>query len=245
MRKLLIAWTACASLVLLAAPFGVCAETVVVEASKDNTLYESSSGVTSNGAGDYIFSGAVNNGALRRAIFAFPVADSIPSGATIVSAALTLYMSKTIAGPVENTLHRVLTDWGEGDSDAPEQEGAGAPAQPGDATWIHTTFDTDFWTNPGGDFVSAPSAGQTVAGNGFYTWSDSAMVADVQGWLDEPGTNFGWILRGGETSPPSAKRFNSRTHENPDRQPTLEIEFTPPVPVDRTTWGQIKAVYGQ
>jgi hypothetical protein len=31
-------------------------------------------------------------------------------------------------------LHRVLADWGEGTSDAPEEEGQGAAAMPGDAT---------------------------------------------------------------------------------------------------------------
>ena len=61
------------------------AETVTIEASQDNTLYESSQGVLSNGSGTFIFSGQTDGAGLRRAVVAFKDLSAIPSGATITS----------------------------------------------------------------------------------------------------------------------------------------------------------------
>jgi hypothetical protein len=54
------------------------------------------------------------------------------------------------------------------------------------------------------------------------------MIADVQGWLDDTSTNFGWLLRGSEAGLQTAKRFDSREVSNPSNRPELTIEFTPP-----------------
>ena len=40
-------------------------------------------------------------------------------------------------------IHRLTRDWGEGASDAPNEEGAGAPSEPGDASWNFAFFDSD------------------------------------------------------------------------------------------------------
>jgi spore coat protein A len=65
--------------------------------------------------------------------------------------------------------------------------------------------------------------------NGFYAWTTTAqMVADVQGWLDAPATNFGWIVIGNEVDSRVVKRFDSRENATSSRRPALEITFTPP-----------------
>src|SRR3954452_18273956 len=71
-------------------------------ASKDNTLYSSSSGNRSNGAGSYFFTGVTSQGGIRRGVVAFDL-TSLPAGSTINAATLTLHMSRTIAQaePVE------------------------------------------------------------------------------------------------------------------------------------------------
>jgi hypothetical protein len=56
------------------------------------------------------------------------------------------------------------------------------------------------------------------------------MVADVQAWLDGSASNYGWIVRSNENTTRVAKRFNSRTHSDATRRPTLTITFTLPVP---------------
>ncbi len=93
-------------------------------------------------------------------------------------------------------------------------------------------FDTEQWSIPGGDFVADASATQTVSGPGFpaptpYTWSSAAMVADVQSWLDAPGSNFGWIMIGDESTATTAKHFYSRGDTTlPTLRPMLTIEFS-------------------
>ena len=139
-------------------------------------------------------------GELRRGVLAFDIAGHVPAGSTITAVSLSMNMSMT---PLETArtveLHKLLADWGEGTSHAPVEEGDGAPATPNDATWRHRFFDTIFWTNEGGDFSATVSASQSVGGIGQYTWSSAQMVADVQSWLDNPGSNFGWLVLGDET----------------------------------------------
>ena len=136
-------------------------------------------------------------------------------------------MSQTIAGSRNITLHRVLADWGEGDSNAPGEEGGGTAPAANDATWRHTFFPTSLWTKLGGDFSTTVSASTAVGGNGTYTWgSTPQMVADVQGWLDQPENNFGWMLRGDEANSTTAKRFDTKEAAAADR-PVLLVEFTP------------------
>lgn len=203
------------------------ADTVTLSAAKDNTLYEDAAGALSNGAGEFMFSGMTGAGTIRRALLAFDIAGSIPAGSTITGATLTLHMSRTSAGDKTVDLHRLLMDWGEGASDAPGTEGAGAAAQLGDATWLHTFYDTGFWPGTGGDFSPVLSDSQLVGGDGFYTWSSAQMADDVQMWLDDPAKSFGWAVIGDEGTVQTAKRFD--THENiePAFRPVLEVVFVP------------------
>jgi hypothetical protein len=41
------------------------------------------------------------------------------------------------------------------------------------------------------------------------------MVADVQSWLNSPGSNFGWLVLGDESVAGSAKRFDTRESASP------------------------------
>jgi hypothetical protein len=212
---------------------------IVINPSKDNTLYEydPAEGDHSNGAGFHFFAGENGMGELRRGVLAFDVAGAIPAGATITGVSLTMNMSMTPAGAKTVELHKLLAEWGEGTSHAPMGEGDGAPATPNDATWRHRFFDTIFWTNEGGDFSATVSASQSVGGIGQYTWSSRQMVADVQSWLDDPASNFGWLVLGDETTIATAKRFDTRESASP---PMLTIQYrvvaTPrarPTPVPR------------
>jgi len=214
----------------LSIPQPAAADTVAIAPLKDNTLYEDPAGALSNGRGQNFFSGANGAGLRHRGIIAFDIAANIPEGSTINSANLTLHMSRTIGDPVTISLHRCLAHWGEGNSIAPGNEGRGAPAAPSDATWLHTFYDASFWSNPGGDLSSPPSSALLVADVNFYTWpSTTQVVADVQSWLDSPPMNSGWILIAeNESTPRTAKRFDTRENTNPNFRPVLQVEFTPP-----------------
>ncbi|SRR5260221_4638586 len=63
-------------------------------------------------------------------------------------------------------------------------------------------------------------------------------MADLQLWLDHPGTNFGWMLISqSEDTPFTARRFASR--EDPfGRGPTLTVDFdVVPEPSALALWG--------
>jgi hypothetical protein len=53
------------------------------------------------------------------------------------------------------------------------------------------------------------------------------MVADVQMWLDNPVSNFGWMIRGDETATRTARRYNSRENPAAGSRPRLIVQYMP------------------
>ena len=182
----------------------------------------SEDGSLTNGGGEYAFIGQTKDGFDRRALIAFDIAGGIPSGATINSVSLELNFSRTKNNNLETTaLHRVLVDWGEGTAAAQQGgEGQGAPAGTGDATWSHYDYPANQWASPGGDYdTGTVSASTPVGGNGNYTWTSAQLAIEVQGWLDTPASNFGWIVIGNEGAIETAKRFDSAAERQPQQSP--------------------------
>lgn len=218
------------------------AEILHLTPSKDNTLYESSDGSLSNGIGFYLFVGATADNGTRRTLLRFDL-SSIPRGSVLRSAELTLYMDKSNAGEVTVGAHVLLADWGEGPSAGTRGEGLGASAARGDATWLHAFFPDAPWSQPGGDFVDSPSAGQRIDGIGAYSWTGDQLRDDVQHWIDHPADNFGWMLIGEEGQTSTAKRFVSRDAADPQRHPTLRVDYAlPAVPFPRSDFNGDGAV---
>src|SRR5690349_5045915 len=86
----------------------------------------------------------------------FETADgsASPTNAVINSVTLTIHSSGTgFSGDPSVTLHRVTKNWSEGPSSG--FNGRGAVSAAGDATWLHTSFNSQLWSTPGGDFVAA------------------------------------------------------------------------------------------
>lgn len=206
------------------------ADSTIVPAAQDATLIEEPQGAFASGSGPAIFAGRIAAAlqSLRRGLVRFDIAAVVPPGSTIDQVRLRLNVSiAPNAGPVTVRLHRVRESWGEGASSS--FGGGGAPSQSGDATWIHRFHDDVFWAVPGGDFDPATRAEAIVDPIGSYVWGPTAdMAADVQSWLDDPTTNFGWMLLGDETRPQTARRFDARESPDPLVRPALEIIYTPP-----------------
>ena len=198
--------------------------TVTLEAAQDNTLYESELGTISNGQGEYLFAGNTKDKGLRRALVQFDLSEISPVG-TITEATLSLSVSRSVvAGDSSVTVHAVQAAWGEGTSDAQGQEGAGATAESGDATWLHAFFDTDLWATPGGDFAPVASATAIVGGSGSYDWSSPELTADVAGWASGNTANYGWAVLSEESAETTAKRYDSR-EATEGQGPTLTITY--------------------
>ena len=208
--------------------------TVSIVADKDNTLFESATGSLSNGAGDELFTGKTNNGEIRRTLLHFDF-SSIPANATISSVNLSLQVTKQRGGTHSVALRRLTSDWGEGTSVVAGQGGGGTAATTGDATWLHTFFNTSTWNTNGGDFVSQVSGITTVSGNGAISITDPQMVVDVQNWVDGTNLNFGWLVIGDEGQNATAKRFASREHATNSFRPTLTITYNTSTSIDEST----------
>lgn len=205
------------------------ADVLTVTADRDNTLYEDAQGDVSNALGVDIFAGRTDVGILRRAVVRFNL-GAIPAGSTVTGVTVQLRLNRAKTGTFNVFLHRALADWGEGTSSDGQSTGQGTVATTNDATWLHRFYPTVFWTTPGGDFTATPSATTAVGSqNGFFQWSSAALVADVQGWIDTPGTNYGWVVRGVETQNTTARRFDSREATNAANRPMITVTFTPPL----------------
>jgi hypothetical protein len=183
----------------------------------------------SGGASDGIFSGTNAQLNHRRALLRIDL-SSIPQGSIITEAALSLTVERSGEnfGDLPFTLHRVTRAWGAGAVEGIFQGGFGAPANAGDATWPAARHQQEAWTTPGGDFVALPSAQADAGRAGLAaTWDGPGVVADVQSWVDEPETNFGWIListREGESQ--RVKKFYSS--EARRGRPRLTLTIQPP-----------------
>jgi hypothetical protein len=218
------------------------ADVLLLEPQKDNTLFEDAQGRFSNGAGQYLFMGRTggDNGIdrlLRRALLSFDL-SAIPQGSEINSVELQLTIDKVpldATGGI-STVHRLLGDWGEGSSNAPGPEGQGTGAASGDATWIHTFFATNTWNAAGGDFIASASQSANFSSSPqtLNFLSSTQLVADVAAWVNNPTSNYGWIVLGDEPANQNARRLLSREHADSLTRPRLMVEYTPvataPVP---------------
>jgi hypothetical protein len=205
--------------------------TVVLNASADNTIYQNFP-ANSNALGQNFFSGNNGGNSPRRALLKFNIAAVVPTGAVITAVTLTLNcnISRAIADNV--SLYKLTTDWGEGTSNAAASgDGGGAAATTNDATWPNNFFPASNWTTAGGDYTATASATTSIPSTGFFTWSATGIIADVQNWLNNPATNFGWILLCNETTAATARRFASRENATVANRPSLSITYTSVVPI--------------
>lgn len=221
-------------------PAQLSADTVTLVSTNDTSLFEhdpdnnlgSSSSVA---AGTTAGLGAPPK--KSRALFKFDIASKVPSKAVISSVKLTLKVTKAPTPRVNSAfdLRKVLVSWGEGKKGGD----TGGKATTGEASWkarsVSTTGASTLWSVPGGaagaDFSGTVSASAQVLGTGTYTFaSNAALVADVQAWLANTNSNFGWaLISENEGTARTARRFGCRESTASDR-PALEIIYTLPPP---------------
>jgi hypothetical protein len=218
------------------------AATVTIGASKDSSIY-SNHVDRGTGGGNALITGTNGQDAPRRALIAFDVAGSVPAGAVIQSVTMTLTLGQLPTSPSVISLielHRITSDWGEGTTQrqTPPNDsfggmGQGAPASDGDVTWTARFWGATptLWNSPGGDFAQLAST-TAIIGQPLdvpYSWpSTPAAVTDVQSWLDNPSTNFGWLMLNSDESSMSTFRvFYSRQVATAAWRPQLEITYVP------------------
>jgi hypothetical protein len=217
------------------------ADTVTLVSNRDTTIFQSNPSA-SDGAGQAMYVGNTNMRSARRGLVGFDIAGNIPAGSTITGVQLSLVQVLAPPGatttPIE--LHPLLADWGEGSAGRGSGashggQGFSGPADGTAATWTHRFFNTTPWNNAGGDFAATASASTMVGrANMAYIWdsnSNPGMVEDVQSWLDNPSSNFGWLLLGDESKAATARVFSTREAQTQGAAPSLVVTFTPATPV--------------
>ena len=177
------------------------------------------------GGGTTFTAGGRNKPGLSRALLQFDIAGKVPAGAVINSAALTLTIFAANGPDSTFNLNRVLAACGEGTGDP----GSGSPAAVGEATWNDRLGPGTPWATAGGDFTATVSASQAVGSGGSVTFAAPGLAADIQAWLDHPGTNFGWMLRSqSETTAGTIRRFLGRL--DTIAPPVLAVDYTVSTP---------------
>ncbi|HVK59669.1 MAG TPA: immunoglobulin domain-containing protein [Candidatus Kapabacteria bacterium] len=155
---------------------------------------------------------------IDRALIRFDL-TSIPANATVLSAELKLVVVRAPnTVPYTLHLHRLLTswtlfaDWSLANTNAP-------------------------WSTPGAgegtDYITSSATGiaESTAAGFFASFNSSANLhADLQTWIQNPGTNHGWIIiSDGENAEYSARHLGSSESQNPPRL-TLTYEIPASAP---------------
>ncbi|MBW2974170.1 DNRLRE domain-containing protein, partial [Candidatus Woesearchaeota archaeon] len=149
--------------------------------------------------------------------------SSIPGDAVITNAVLSLYYSEDIdaSGNRIHGVHRVLESW---------EEGSGL-GDTNDANINGTTWDERWysqnWASAGGSFNSTATDTQTVGDSESYGWIEWNVTSDVQYFLGNPGSNFGWLIKDTDEATLSTRKYYNST-EDPDASswPKLEVNYT-------------------
>lgn len=144
--------------------------------------------------------------------------SAIPAGSTVQSAAMTIEILNTSAGPYPiyallRPFSQSQATWSVAQSGAPWELAGAKGATDRDATALGS--------------VSATALGK-------YTITfNAAGIARVQAWVNDPSKNFGLIVAG--TSPRDGLDFASREATTPAARPALKVTYTPPSTSDAGT----------
>jgi hypothetical protein len=203
-------------------------QTLVLDAVKDNTLYQINTGSLSNAQGS-LFVGVTNQFLIRRAVVQFNFDGLSVDISKVDSVKLRLSPSMFSPGATEMTMHihALGKEWGEGTSLAPAPGGNGAVSTIDDATWIHAKYPDDHWATPGGDFNATRLSDFNVriVDQVVMSRHTEAFIDMMESWILNPETNFGLLVKNeDEATPQQAVRFASReTATNDASRPALVI----------------------
>jgi hypothetical protein len=218
------------ALILIASVSNLAATTVALLPAEQTTIFSPPAYADNNfGAENLLECGANGVGQPGRALIQFDL-GSIPANAVITDAQMTITVTNVPpgdqhAGPANSDfgLYAMLVPWVAGTGGTIK----GAPAQLGETTWDERLAGIAGWGQPGGqigtDFSNSPSTSTSIGTvTGSYTFGVTPqMLSDLQSWLSDPSTNFGYMMiSDGESTPGTARRFDATT---------LEVTYSIPV----------------
>jgi hypothetical protein len=148
--------------------------------------------------------------------------SGIPVGATVSSASVGLYLSRSGGSQTDVVeAHRLTRNW---------VEGTGASKS--GVTW--NSYDgLNRWSTPGGDFDPAVAGSFVASGTG---WKTLSLTSLAQAWVNGSAPNYGVVL----LSPPAAgnnqKEYPSSDNGNASLRPKLDVCYRPlPAPAGNSS----------
>ena len=207
------------------------AATVTINPVADTSLFENNPDNNLGGIGFFpVGFTVITQGKQARGLVKFDV-SSIPPGSTITSAQLALHSANSGPRPGNLTvgIHRALVSWTEGDNEGQGSGELGSFADEGESSWNRRFAPSTTWGAPGGqagaDYVSAASTTFSLPQVGAATASGAQLAADIQTWVNNSQTNFGWFLIP-QNDVPNRQVVSSEGGAN---QPRLTITYDEPV----------------
>lgn len=214
---------ACLATLLISAALSGAVVTLTPNA--DTGLRDAAPDSNSGIASDYIV-GRLGVGEVHRALLRFDL-SLLPTNAIIQQVQLGLadVSRQGAQAPAIFGLHRVLRPWAEGTN-------FGFGIASGEVSWRSARHGLEAWEEGGASGASdsrpEPSAVTGSGGSALDFTSTPGLVADVQQWLVNPGSNHGWLLyNDAESTPRSARRLASREHSS--SPPRLIVHYVLPV----------------
>jgi hypothetical protein len=181
------------------------------------------------GVSNTLRAGRSSTNYINRALIRFDY-SSIPAGAIIVYAKLTIYInSEVAANDFTFGVHRALTQWFGGvKDDAPPDPGQDA------STWNYrNTNGSVAWAGgaggaAGSDWVSTSEMDGLIRTTGVYRTFD--LTPSVKGQFEGTYNNYGfWVVNTTETSGSnSTKTFRSVEYTTVNQRPTLTVKYIIP-----------------
>lgn len=176
-----------------------------------------------------------------RGLVKFDPATRVPAGARVTSATLqfNVVRSPALTEDGEFQAFKLQVSWTEGRGGGGLAGGTGQVALQGEATWDARQQGVQTWAEAGGatgtDYAATPSASAFQVGPAPLIFeSNAALIADVQGWIDNPTSNQGWLIKDRfESIGGTARRYASR--EDTSLAPTLTVEFEAPLRITSTS----------
>ncbi len=194
---------------------------IQIFANKDNTIISDFMS-NSNGEGPFVYVGLSGNGGIRRGLLSFQV-FTLPTSIVVDSVSLTMNCTK-IPNISSDTfyLHQLTQHFGEGSSST--QQGGGAQAENGDATWQDAYYDSIDWNTAGGDYDTTQLSTCLIDDFGSFTFQNTSIFTQVvQNWLNSATDGLNLLLKTNEQNTHTLKGFASK--ESTDTASFLTIYY--------------------
>ena len=205
----------------------------------DDTFINQGNPDNNNGATLSLFTGTDGHGGVMRGLVRFGLPAGLRGRVTVTGVQLAMVVEAlgngTLGTPATVSLQAVSEAWSQGNGFGGAPSAFTVGQQCGGsvvgATWNQPNCTSAAaWGTAGGTVAAAVSGQASTSGvplGGQVVWSSTAngqMIADVQGWIDDPTSNHGWRLASStEGAPAQAQRFSSR--ETTSAAPALVVTY--------------------